>query len=99
MLATTTYNNEIFPIMSDFVHRLVEHKFQNKNLGIMEGGTWVPQAANILINKFKDLSNVKINKNVVTVLGSLNNESENTIKELAKSLLSAKSDTMLNFKI
>ena len=86
VLATTTYNNGIFPIMSDFVHRLIEHKFQNKNIGIMEGGTWAPQAANILINKFKDLPNVKINENVVTVLGSLNSESEKKLKELARIL-------------
>ena len=99
VLATTTYNNEIFPIMSDFVHRLVEHKFQNKNFGIMEGGTWAPQAGQILINKFKDLTNVKINKNVVTVLGSLNNDSEKVLKELANSLLNTNPDTMLNFKI
>ena len=99
VLATTTYNNEIFPIMSDFVHRLVEHKFQNKNFGIMEGGTWAPQAGQILINKFKDLTNVKINKNVVTVLGSLNNDSEKVLKDLANSLLNTNPDTMLNFKI
>ena len=99
VLATTTYNNEIFPIMSDFVHRLIEHKFQNKNLGIMEGGTWAPQAGQILINKFKDLPNVKINKNVVTVLGSLNSDSEKVLKELANSLLNTNPDTMLNFKI
>ena len=99
VLATTTYNNEIFPLMSDFVHRLIEHKFQNKNLGIMEGGTWAPQAGQILINKFKDLPNVKINKNVVTVLGSLNNESEKVLKELANSLLNTNVDTMINFKI
>ena len=86
VLATTTYDNGIFPIMSDFVHRLIEHKFQNKNIGIMEGGTWAPQAANILINKFKDLPNVKINENVVTVLGSLNGESEKKLKELARTL-------------
>lgn len=86
VLATTTYNNGIFPIMNDFAHRLIEHKFQNKKLGIMEGGTWAPQAGEILTNMFKDLPNVKINKNIVTVLGSLNNESRNVLKELAKTL-------------
>ena len=60
VLATTTYNNGIFPIMNDFTHRLIEHRFQNKNLGIMEGGTWAPQAGEILTKMFKDLPNVKI---------------------------------------
>ena len=85
ILATTTYNNGIFPLMSDFTHRLIEHKIQNKKIGIVEGGTWAPQAGNILKNMFKDLPNIKIDENVVTVLGSLNNESEEKLERLAKS--------------
>lgn len=98
VLATTTYNNGIFPIMHDFTHRLIEHKFQNKNLGIMQGGTWAPQAGEILTNMFKDLSNVKINKNIVTVLGSLDENSEQQIKDLASTLLTTEKDAMLNNK-
>ena len=86
VLATTTYNNGIFPIMNDFTHRLIEHKFQNKNLGIMEGGTWAPQAGGILTKMFKDLPNVKVNENVVTVLGSLNKQSEEQMDKLVNSL-------------
>ena len=85
VFATTTYNNGIFPLMNDFTHRLIEHKFQNKNLGIMEGGTWAPQAGTILINMFKDLPNVKIKDPVVTILGSLNKASEEKIEQLANS--------------
>ena len=86
VLATTTYNNGIFPIMNDFTHRLIEHKFQNKNLGIMEGGTWAPQAGGILTKMFKDLPNVKVNENVVTILGSLNKQSEEQMDKLVNSL-------------
>lgn len=82
ILATTTYNNGIFPIMNDFTHRLIEHRFQNKNLGIVEGGTWAPQAAEILTKMFKDLPNVKIKQNIVTILGSLNKDSEEKIDKL-----------------
>ena len=82
VLATTTYNNGIFPIMNDFTHRLIEHRFQNKNLGIMEGGTWAPQAGEILTKMFKDLPNVKIKQNIVTILGSLNKTSEEKIDKL-----------------
>ena len=85
VLATTTYNNGIFPLMNDFTHRLIEHKFQNKNLGIMEGGTWAPQAGTILTNMFKDLPNVKIKEPVVTILGSLNKANEEKIEQLANS--------------
>ena len=85
VLATTTYNNGIFPLMNDFTHRLIEHKFQNKNLGIMEGGTWAPQAGTILTNMFKDLPNVKIKAPVVTILGSINKASDEKIDNLANS--------------
>ena len=85
VLATTTYNNGIFPLMNDFSHRLIEHKFQNKNLGIMEGGTWAPQAGTILTNMFKNLPNVKIKEPVVTILGSLNKANEEKIEQLANS--------------
>ncbi len=51
----------------------------------MEGGSWAPQAGEILKNMFKDLPNVKIDENVVTVLGSLNKENEEKLEKLAKS--------------
>lgn len=85
ILATTTYNNGIFPLMNDFTHRLIEHRFQNKKIGIMEGGTWAPQAGDILKKMFVDLPGIKIDDNIVTVLGSLNSESEEKLEKLAKS--------------
>ena len=86
VLATTTYNNGIFPFMNDFTHRLIEHKIQNKNIAIMEGGTWAPQAGDILTKMFKDLPNIKILEPRVTVLGSLNNESRDALTKLASTL-------------
>ena len=85
ILATTTYNNGIFPLMNDFTHRLIEHKIQNKKIGIMEGGSWAPQAGDILKKMFVDLPGIKIDDNIVTVLGSLNSESEEKLEKLAKS--------------
>lgn len=83
VLATTTYNNGIFPFMNDFTHRLTEHKIQNKNIAIMEGGTWAPQAGDILTKMFKDLPNIKILEPRVTVLGSLNSTSRDALKKLS----------------
>lgn len=83
VLATTTYNNGIFPFMNDFTHRLIEHKIQNKNIAIMEGGTWAPQAGDILTKMFKDLPNIKILEPRVTVLGSLNTASRESLKKLS----------------
>lgn len=86
VLATTTYNNGIFPFMNDFTHRLIEHKIQNKNIAIMEGGTWAPQAGDILTKMFKDLPNIKILEPRVTVLGSLNSTSRDALTKLANTL-------------
>ncbi len=86
VLATTTYNNGIFPFMNDFTHRLIEHKIQNKNIAIMEGGTWAPQAGDILTKMFKDLPNIKILEPRVTVLGSLNSTSRDALTKLASTL-------------
>lgn len=86
VLATTTYNNGIFPFMNDFTHRLIEHKIQNKNIAIMEGGTWAPQAGDILTKMFKDLPNIKILEPRVTVLGSLNTTSRDALTKLANTL-------------
>ncbi len=86
VLATTTYNNGIFPFMNDFTHRLIEHKIQNKNIAIMEGGTWAPQAGDILTKMFKDLPNIKILEPRVTVLGSLNTASRDALTKLASTL-------------
>lgn len=86
VLATTTYNNGIFPFMNDFTHRLIEHKIQNKNIAIMEGGTWAPQAGDILTKMFKDLPNIKILEPRVTVLGSLNAASRDALTKLASTL-------------
>ncbi len=85
VLATTTYNNSIFPIMHDFANRLVEHKIQNKNIGIMEGGTWAPRAVELLTNMLKDLPNIKLLSNV-TILGSLNKDSKEKIVKLSNEL-------------
>ena len=85
VLATTTYNNSIFPIMHDFANRLVEHKIQNKNIGIMEGGTWAPRAVELLTNMLKDLPNIKLLSNV-TILGSLNKDSREKIVKLSNEL-------------
>ena len=86
VLATTTYNNGIFPIMNDFINRLIEHKIQNKKIAIMEGGTWAPKAGDLIINLIKDLPNINILENKITVLGSLNDGTKEKINKLAEEL-------------
>ena len=55
ILATTTYNNGLFPKMDDFINRLVERNFQNKIIGFIENGSWNPNAKNKMSAKLVDL--------------------------------------------
>ena len=86
VLATTTYNGDIFPCMKEFIQHLTERGFQNRKIGLIENGSWAPQAVRImksLLEKSKDLvwlePTVKIN-------ASLSPESEAQIAALADAL-------------
>ena len=86
VLATTTYNMEIFPFMSDFITRLVEHGFQNKQIGIIENGTWVPQVEKIIKAKLANSKNISFVEPTVKILSSVDETNKAQIKDLAKAL-------------
>ena len=71
VLATTTYNASIFPFMNNFIEHLVERNFQNKVVGIIENGTWFPQAAKVMKEKLSGCKNLNILSPVVTINYSL----------------------------
>ena len=74
---------EIFPFMSDFITRLVEHGFQNKQIGIIENGTWAPQVEKIIKAKLGVCKNITFVEPVVKIVSSLSDENLLQIKELA----------------
>lgn len=86
VLATTTYNGDIFPFMREFINHLTEHNFQNKLVAFMENGTWNPVAAKVMKLKFEKSKNITFAENQVKILSSLNSESVAQIKALAKEL-------------
>ncbi len=83
VLATTTYNAEIFPFMRDFILHLTERNYQNRTIGIIENGSWAPTAAKGLFEKSK---NITFTDTTVTVKSALNAESTAQIDALAKEL-------------
>ena len=87
VLATTTYNMEIFPFMNFFITELIERNYQNKRIAIIENGTWAPNAKNVILKKFEGCKNLTFVEPVVTILSSLTKENEEQIKEAAKELL------------
>ncbi|MCH5159805.1 MAG: MBL fold metallo-hydrolase [Clostridiales bacterium] len=87
VLATTTYNASIFPFMHDFVTRLAEHGYQNRTVGLIENGSWAPQAANVIKNLMSGCKNLTFTDTTVTIHSSLNAESRAQTTQLADELV------------
>lgn len=86
VLATTTYNAEIFPFMRDFILHLTERNYQNRTIGIIENGSWAPTAAKVIKGMFEKSKNIRFTDTTVTIKSALNAESTAQIESLAKEL-------------
>jgi len=86
VLATTTYNAGVFSFMDDFLNHLKERNYQNKNIAIIENGSWAPTAARVIKERFASSKNITFVDPVVTILSSLSEENLVTLKELATSI-------------
>ena len=86
VLATTTYNAEIFPFMHTFLDHLVERNFQNRTVGLIENGSWAPLAGKIMRAKFEKSKNVRVCENVVHIKSALADESRKELEALADEL-------------
>ena len=87
VLATTTYNAEIFPFMRTFIEELVERNYQNRTIGLMENGSWAPTAAKIMRGKFEKSKNITFTETTVKIMSALNDESRAQIEALAAELV------------
>ena len=86
VLATTTYNADVFPFMSDYIHRLTERNFQNRTIGLMENGSWAPQAAKVMRAKFEKSKNITYTDTTVRIMSALDDESKAQIEAMANEL-------------
>lgn len=86
VLATTTYNGDIFPFMRDFIAHLTERNYQNRTVGLIENGSWAPLAAKIMKEKLSVCKNISFTDNIVKILSSPNEETKAQISALAKEL-------------
>ncbi|MDE6030181.1 MAG: MBL fold metallo-hydrolase [Oscillospiraceae bacterium] len=86
VLATTTYNAELFPFMREFIAHLIERNFQNRTIGIIENGSWAPMAAKVIKAAFEKSKNITFADNVVTIKSALNAESTAQVEALAQEL-------------
>ena len=86
VLATTTYNADIFPQMKTYLHALTERSFQNRTVGLIENGSWAPMAAKIMRNHLAGSKNLTFADTTVTVRSALNDESRQQLEALADEL-------------
>ena len=86
VLATTTYNAEIFPTMREFISHLTERGYQNRTIGLIENGTWAPTAAKCMKAMFEKSKNITFAENTVTIKSALNAESRAQLEALADEL-------------
>lgn len=87
VLATTTYNGDIFPFMRTFIDHLTERNYQNRLVGFIENGSWAPMAAKVMKGMFGKSKGITFCENTVTVVSALNGDSEAKLAALADELL------------
>ena len=83
VLATTTYNSEIYPFMHHFIIGLTERNFQKRTVGLIENGSWAPTAAGIMKEMFDGCKDITFAENTVTIKSALNDKSRNKLMKLA----------------
>ncbi len=97
VLATTTYNAEIFPFMREFINHLTERNFANRTVAFIENGSWAPLAHKVMKSMLEKSKNITYTENNVKILSALNDEStsqlDNMARELCKDYLARQDDT------
>ena len=84
ILATTTYNADIFPFMREFINHLTERNFQNRKIGLIENGSWAPLAARTMKKMLEGCKNLTYAKTTVSIKSALNEESSAQLEALAE---------------
>lgn len=86
VLATTTYNAEIFPFMREFINHLTERNFSNRTVAFIENGSWAPLAHKVMKGMLENCKNLTYTENNVKILSSLNEESNKQLDSMAEEL-------------
>ncbi|MEE1503516.1 MAG: MBL fold metallo-hydrolase [Acutalibacteraceae bacterium] len=87
VLATTTYNSDVFPFMRSFVDGLRERQYQNRTIGIIENGTWFPTAAKIIKGMLEKSKDITYTDTTVTIKSAMNEENIKQLENLADELM------------
>ena len=86
VLATTTYNAEIFPFMREFINHLTERNYQNRTVALIENGTWAPMAKKVMKEMLSGCKNLTFAENEITIKSSMKADTKEKIAALADEL-------------
>ena len=86
VLATTTYNGDVFPFMKEFIHHLTERNYQNRTVAFMENGSWAPVAGKVMAKMLETSKGLTYTENNVKIFSALSDESRAQIEALAEEL-------------
>ena len=86
VLATITYNADIFPFMKTYIDHLTERSYQNRTIGLIENGSWAPNAAKVMQAKFEKSKNITWLDNTVKIMSSLSDENIEELEKMAEEL-------------
>ena len=86
VLATTTYNADIFPFMKEFIHHLTERGYQNRTVAFIENGSWAPMATKVMRGMLEGSKNLTYTENTVRILSALKDDSTAALAALAEEL-------------
>ena len=87
ILATTTYNMEIFPFMKQFIDHLTERNYQKRTIGIIENGSWAPTAAKTIKKMFENSKEISFTETTVTIKSVMTEENKTELDKLAEEIL------------
>ena len=86
VLATTTYNSDVFPFMREFINHLVERGYKNRTVGFVENGSWAPVATKVMTKMLEKCKNLTYTESTVKIMSALSEDSEKQLKALADEL-------------
>lgn len=86
VLASTTYNGDVFPFMRYFIGDLAEHNYQNRTVAFIENGTWAPMAKKKMADMLAGCKNLTFAENSVKIISAVNEQNINEIENLAEEL-------------
>lgn len=86
VLATTTYNADIFPFMKEFINHLTERGYKNRTIGFIENGSWAPTAAKVMGRMLEQCKDITYTETTVTLKSALSDENTEQINNLANEL-------------